>query len=241
MRWPAPAPNGSVAYTRCVEQDGTRLPHEVMGTDESGRIPLPRIVPADTDITGGTPRPTPPPAAAPAPPSAPTRQRVVLGDDNEPAAPATSATVEPVAESGDGRPRVRRVTRVIRQIDTWSVFKVALVFSLFLYVTLITAGVLLWKVAQNTGTVDNVQRFFESFGWKTFTLKGGAIYHQAWVIGLFGVVALSGLAVLAATLFNLITDLVGGVRVTVLEEEVQALADSPRSPLARLKVFDRSR
>ena len=41
---------------------------------------------------------------------------------------------------------------------------------------------------------------------------------------------MTGLAVLVATLFNLITDLVGGVRLTVLEEEVverTSLADAP--------------
>lgn len=121
--------------------------------------------------------------------------------------------------------RVRRVTRVIRQVDTWSVFKVGLVFSLFLYAVVLTAGVMLWQVAQNTGTVDNVERFFESFGWQSFDLKGGAIFHAAWTGGLFLVIGLTGLFVLGATLFNLITDLVGGVRVTVLEEEVVTLDD----------------
>ena len=121
--------------------------------------------------------------------------------------------------------RVRRVTRVIRDIDVWSVFKVGLVFSLFLYAVCLTAGVMLWQVAQNTGTVDNVERFFESFGWQSFQLKGGAIFHSAWTGGLFLVIGLTGLFVLGATLFNLITDLVGGVRVTVLEEEVVARAD----------------
>lgn len=121
--------------------------------------------------------------------------------------------------------RVRRVTRVVRHIDTWSVFKVGLVFSLFLYAVCLTAGVMLWQVAQNTGTVDNVERFFESFGWQSFELKGGAIFHSAWTGGLFLVIGLTGLFVLWATLFNLITDLVGGVRVTVLEEEV--VADDP--------------
>jgi hypothetical protein len=123
------------------------------------------------------------------------------------------------------RPRVRRVTRVVRHVDSWSVFKVALVFNLFMYFTCLTAGVLLWQVAQNTGTVDNVQRFFESFGWKTFELKGGQIYHNSWVAGLFLVVGVTGLMVLMATLFNLITDLVGGIRVSVLEEEVVARDD----------------
>ena len=120
------------------------------------------------------------------------------------------------------RPRVRRVTRVVRHVDTWSVFKVAVVFNLFLYGVCLTAGVLLWQVAQNTGTVDNIERFFESFGWEQFQLNGGEIFHNAWIAGLFVVVGLTGLAVLMATLFNLITDLVGGIRVSVLEEEVVA-------------------
>lgn len=120
------------------------------------------------------------------------------------------------------RPRVRRVTRVVRHIDTWSVFKIALLFNIFLYAVCLTAGVMLWRVALSTGTIENIERFFESFGWQTFELKGGEIYHNAWIAGLFGVVGLTGLAVLAATIFNLITDLVGGIRVTVLEEEVTA-------------------
>jgi hypothetical protein len=120
------------------------------------------------------------------------------------------------------KPRVRRVTRVVRHVDTWSVFKVALVFNVILYLVCLTAGVLLWNVAHATGTIDNVERFFEQFGWETFEFQGGEIYHNAWIGGLFVVIGLTGFAVLLATLFNLITDLVGGIRVSVLEEEVIA-------------------
>ena len=124
---------------------------------------------------------------------------------------SSPTTVAPVPRIVGRRPRVRRVTRVVRHVDPWSVFKVAIVFNLVLYVDRCsTAGVLLWNVAYATGTVDNVERFFESFGWATFEFNGGEIFHSAWIAGLFGVVGLTGLAVLAATLFNLITDLVGG-------------------------------
>ena len=139
----------------------------------------------------------------------------------------SSHQVAPVPRLVGRRPRVRRVTRVVRHVDPWSVFKVALVFSLVLYVVLLTAGVLLWNVAYATGTVDNLERFFESFGWSDFEFDGGAIYHSSWIAGLFGVVGLTGAAVLAATLFNLITDLVGGIRMTVLEEEVVERTTSP--------------
>jgi hypothetical protein len=125
------------------------------------------------------------------------------------------------------KPRVRRVTRVVRHVDPWSVFKIALIASLVLYLIVLTAGVLLWNVAHATGTVGNVERFFESFGWSSFEFNGGEIYHNAWIGGLFGVIGLTGLAVLLAALFNLITDLVGGLRFTVLEEEVVEARPSP--------------
>ena len=118
------------------------------------------------------------------------------------------------------RPRVRRVTRVLRHIDPWSTFKLALLFSLVAYVSVLTSGVLLWRVADTTGALDNVERWFTQFGWETFEFKGGEIFHNAWIIGLFGVVFATGGAVLLVTLFNLVSDIIGGIRVTVLEEEV---------------------
>lgn len=142
--------------------------------------------------------------------------------DHEPrsAEPSLKRPVRTTASTGRRRPRVRRVTRVVRHVDPWSVFKVAVCFSTVLYGVCLTAAVMLWNVAYTTGTVDNVERFFESFGWDTFEFNGGELYHNAWIAGLFGVIGLTGLIVLSATLFNLITDLVGGVRVTVLEEEL---------------------
>lgn len=142
--------------------------------------------------------------------------------------PATSWAdhVAPVGAHSAGlrapgrKPRVRRVTRVLRHIDPWSTFKVGLLFSLVAYLVALTSGVLLWRVADSTGTLDNVERWFTQFGWETFELQGSEIFHNAWIIGLFGVVAMTGGLVLLATLFNLVSDIIGGVRVTVLEEEV---------------------
>lgn len=144
------------------------------------------------------------------------------------AAPTTSWAdhVAPVGAHSAGlrapgrKPRVRRVTRVLRHIDPWSTFKVGLLFSLVAYLVALTSGVLLWRVADSTGTLDNVERWFTQFGWETFELQGSEIFHNAWIIGLFGVVAMTGGLVLLATLFNLVSDIIGGIRVTVLEEEV---------------------
>ena len=136
-------------------------------------------------------------------------------------------TVAPVPRLAGRRPRVRRVTRVVRHVDPWSVFKVAAVFSMVGYAIALVAGVLLWNVAYSTGTIDNIERGMESTGWTVFELQGGEIFHNAWIGGLFLAVGMTGLAVLVATLFNLITDLVGGIRFTVLEEEVIEKTASP--------------
>lgn len=156
----------------------------------------------------------------------------VVADDTpakQPTQTAVTANVVRVEDKGstggDGslravrfeRHNVRRRTRVVRHIDPWSVFRVALAAHLVLYLVLLLAGVLLWNVASATGTIDNVERFMESFGWETFEFDGSELFHQAWLLGLFAVVGLTGLAVLMAATFNLITDLVGGIRVTVIE------------------------
>jgi hypothetical protein len=157
----------------------------------------------------------------------PRRQVARPADPSGPTATLRPTTVAPVPRMAGRRPRVRRVTRVVRHVDPWSVFKVASVFSLVAYLIALFAGVLLWNVAYSTGTIDNIERGMESTGWTVFELNGGEIFHNAWVGGLFLAVGMTGLAVLVATLFNLITDLVGGVRFTVLEEEVIEETASP--------------
>lgn len=118
------------------------------------------------------------------------------------------------------RPRLRRVTRVIRDVDVWSVFKVGLVLHAVFFVIALIAVSLLWGVATSTGTIDNVENFFESFGWETFSFRGIDLFvNVGAVLLLLGVLG-TGVWVIAAVVFNLVTELVGGVRVTVLEEEV---------------------
>ena len=128
------------------------------------------------------------------------------------------------------RPRMRRVTRVVRDIDVWSVFKVGLVFHAVLFVVLLVAATLIWSVANSTGTIDNVENFFESFGWETFSFDGAALFGNFLVFGLLAALLGTAAWVIGAVMFNLITELVGGVRVSVLEEEVVLEPTSDETP-----------
>jgi hypothetical protein len=204
-------------------------------------VPAPMAVPSIIPATPETParRAAPAPPAEPAAPgpviipagtpaAVPERvERIERPSEPPPGSTMSTHTVAPVPRVVGRRPRVRKVTRVVRHVDPWTVFKVGAVFSLVVYLVALTSGVLLWNVAHATGTIDNLERFFESFGWSEFEFNGGEIFHNAWIGGLFAAVGLTGAAVLGATLFNLITDLVGGVRFTVLEEEVVERTSSP--------------
>lgn len=140
-----------------------------------------------------------------------------------------STTSLPPTSRSSGRPRMRRVTRVVRDIDVWSVFKVGVIFHLVLFVVALVAVTLLWSVANSTGTIDNVENFFESFGWESFSFDGSALFGNFVAFGLLAAILGTALWVVGAVMFNLITELVGGVRVTVLEEEV-VLSSSTGEP-----------
>jgi hypothetical protein len=121
------------------------------------------------------------------------------------------------------RPRVRKVNRVVRRIDPWTVFKIALVLFVLLYAVLVVAGVILWDLANKTGTVDNIQGAVkELFALQTFVIDGKKLFRASWALGVVMAIGGTGFAVTLAVLFNLIADLVGGVRITVLEEEYVA-------------------
>ena len=131
-------------------------------------------------------------------------------------------------------PRVRKVTRIVRRVDAWSVFKISLIFY-SLYIILLVAGMLLWNLADTTGTVANVEGFVRDlFGLKTFEFDGEKLFRA--VVDARRSSSSSparGLNVTLAVLFNLISDLVGGVRVTVLEEEVVLRARADLSGVRR--------
>ncbi len=112
--------------------------------------------------------------------------------------------------------------------------KISLIFYFCLWVILLMAGVILWSFAVNSGTVENVENFVtELAALEKFELNGEQIFRVVAIGGLVLVVAGAGFSVLAAVLFNLISDIIGGVRVTVVEEETARLRPRRAQPQRR--------
>lgn len=111
---------------------------------------------------------------------------------------------------------------MVRRIDAWSVCKLAVLFFITLYLVMLVAGVLLWGVVSSSGLLDNVENFItKAFALDSFEFSGGTIFRASWVLGLVLVVAGTMTVVAGTVFFNLLSDLTGGVRITVLEEETQ--------------------
>jgi len=85
-------------------------------------------------------------------------------------------------------------------------------------IVMLVAGVMLWWIASRGGVVSSIESFVGS--WSTtrtsVALLGGVAAADA--IGLVGV-CLMTVAVLAAAFYNLFSELLGGIEVTVVEQE----------------------
>ena len=101
-------------------------------------------------------------------------------------------------------------------MDVYSVAKVSIVFYLILLVIFVVASILLWLVADLFGAVDSIQRSVRSlFDVKTFVLHPVTIALYASAAGAVLAVAGTIANVLAAVIYNLISEVVGGIRIGV--------------------------
>ena len=116
--------------------------------------------------------------------------------------------------------RARRVRRLVRHVDPWSVFKLTLVLNVCMWFIFLVAGITMWSVARSSGTIENFEKFIaQSFSLTDVSIDADLLFRVYSLIGLIITLALTGAAVIGSILFNLISDLIGGVWVSVIEEE----------------------
>lgn len=118
------------------------------------------------------------------------------------------------------RLQARRVRRIIRHVEPWSVLKISIFFYACLWVIFLVAGFMIWGVAESSGTVDKIESLIlDLFALDTFDFDAGQIFRGYALGGLALSIAGTTFNVLMCLLFNLISDLTGGLRITMIEEE----------------------
>jgi hypothetical protein len=117
------------------------------------------------------------------------------------------------------RPQWAQSQRTIRHLNVWSVLKVSLAFYFMVLVAVVVASILLWYVADAFGTIQTIEKSVKSlFDLKQFTIHPSQVAKYTSIGG--GVLAICGTFanVLVAFMYNLISDLVGGIRFDVVDE-----------------------
>lgn len=117
-----------------------------------------------------------------------------------------------------GRPQGRRSRLVIRRVDPWTVLKFSALLYVSLYFVVLVAGVVLWSAATAAGVRSNVESFIgQLIASDHFRFQAGKILQASAIGGAVLVVLGSLTNVLMSVLFNLISDVVGGIGISVEE------------------------
>jgi hypothetical protein len=118
-----------------------------------------------------------------------------------------------------------RASMQIRRVDPWSALKVSLVLSVALFFVWMIAVAFLYLVLGGMGVWSklnsNVGDLLTSAGGQTGgeLVSSGTIFGGAALIGLVNIVLLTAMATVGAFIYNLTTDLVGGVEVTLADRD----------------------
>ncbi len=127
---------------------------------------------------------------------------------------------------------VQRVRRVIRKIDPWTVLKVTLVFNTIMALIFVLGTVIFWAIFVNAGIPERINDLALLIGIENGINLDGAVYFRIVVLlAVVGTIAMTGFFTLGAVVYNLISDLVGGIEVIVLEETTGPIVSRPRVPL----------
>jgi Transmembrane domain of unknown function (DUF3566) len=117
----------------------------------------------------------------------------------------------------------RRARLVIKHIDPWTVMKVTFVVTLVMLVVVVIAAAIIYGVLGKMGVWDQINSLVNSVAPTTASpalhnpLTGSRIVGITAVVGAINVVLMTALATLGAAIYNLISDLVGGIEVTLTD------------------------
>lgn len=177
------------------------------------------------DLSGPTPR-------APQRNPAPARPAEGGAGSRGDSAAGSSGGRSITAESRDARVQLSarrsrgpvRASMQIRRIDPWSTLKVSLLLAVALFFVwmitvaflyLVLGGMGVWaKLNSNVGDLLN-----NASGSSAELVSSGTIFGGAFLIGLVNIVLMTALATIGAFVYNLITDLIGGIEVTLADRD----------------------
>ena len=193
------------------------------GSEAAAPVGVPPMAPGQVPGAPVAPRdpappqdPTPPYVAQP--PREP--QRAAAHAAGTATATATRpVTVGSVPRKGGGR----RARLTVKRIDPWSTLKFSFVYSLAGLVVLLVAVIALYAIVDAMGVIDSIRSFLHDVEGENSSngiaswLGFGRVITVALVVGGVNVILFTAFATLTAFVYNVCTDLVGGIEVTLAD------------------------
>ncbi|MDO0913454.1 DUF3566 domain-containing protein [Streptomyces sp. DT2A-34] len=209
-------------------------------SDTRGSQPQQYAAGAGSAAPGAQPQPQPQPAptgaqqAASAPPASPLpgerQTQQPSGPYHPPQAyqtPAPASTARRPRTGASTTPRTRKARLRVAKADPWSVMKVSFLLSIALGICTIVASAVLWMVMDAMGvfstvggTISEATGSNESNGFdlQSFLSLPHVLMFTS-IIAVIDVVLATALATLGAFIYNLSAGFVGGVELTLAEDE----------------------
>jgi len=107
---------------------------------------------------------------------------------------------------------------VVRKLGPWSVLKISFLFYLCVMVVIVGAMMILYGILGAIGALDSLTRLIRDlFADQSFKIDGGWLFSRGLAIGLGMVVLWTLINVFVVFLYNLLSDVIGGIEVTLSE------------------------
>lgn len=188
------------------------------GNRTVGRATVPSGDPSATNKFVRPPGMNPPPTS---PPGAEQQNVGAAKSQVAEAVRAARATVSAAASRGPRRARLH-----LKRIDPWSVMKFAFAVSLVLFIVMVVATTVLYLALDTMGVFESVNKTLTSLigssgekGGFNLQITAKGVIGIAALLGVVNMVLFTALSTLGAFIYNVCSDLVGGIEVTLSEKD----------------------
>jgi hypothetical protein len=139
---------------------------------------------------------------------------------------STSTPTRPPV-SGTSRPRTRKARLRLTHIDPWSVMKTSFLLSVAFGIVTVIAVAVVWSVLGAAGVWDSINQTVKDVlggdSGTTFNVEDyvgtGRVMGFTMIVAVVDVVLITAIATLTAFIYNLAAALLGGLEVTLAEDE----------------------
>lgn len=148
-------------------------------------------------------------------------------DEHRPNASGPPAPAAPPASSPQSARRPRRARLRLTRIDPWSVMKTAFLLSIAFGVVTIVSVLMVWSVLSAAGVWDSINSAVrdilggdEAATWDVENYVGTSrVIGFTMLVSVIDVILLTAIATLGAFLYNMAAALLGGIEVTLSEDD----------------------